>query len=564
MLIEKLKITDHPAIGTVELDFRDDTGEPARTVVIAGQNGVGKTVVLEAIQSAFEQMCYFPGQIDADIVFDGSEEDRVEEHLAQYNNGNRLDLHHKLRITRRSRLSFSISHEKIGRGSAFGVDNGPTGLALRAFLSPANVSFAEASPSAVSADILDRSGLLSSRVTADGVGISQLLVALDAQDSSAIARYARQNRDVNPINAVESQLDRFRSAFSRIFPHKRLCDIRADNGTFNILFEENGVETSIHQLSTGEKQVVYRAGAFIRDAGVLQKALILIDEPELSLSPDWQARVLAFYADSLSVGGCPHPQIICATHSPFIVHSASAGKIIVLERGADGQVGPMSHPMFPGVSSSMAVRAFNLDRFIREVRPGRLIVITEGVTDASIIATAWMKVHPGEAMPFKVEPGTGAAPLQGFLNGPGLPSLAETGKVVGLFDYDQEGFTRWSGVWKDCGEFVGGDAATGLLKRHKHLQAWTMLLPVPPHRSDIAGPQFDGGHKLVIELMFEDDAIPSEMRELKRQIGGGSTTAFTGGKVAFADHVKTLPPKYFEAFRSLFARLGHITAAPNQ
>ena len=118
MLIEKLTITDHPSIGLVELDFLDETESPARTVVIAGQNGVGKTVVLEAIQSLFEQTCYFPGQIDADLLLDEVEAARVTDLLAQLVEGERMPLRRRLHVVRRSQMSFSIWHPRIGRGSS--------------------------------------------------------------------------------------------------------------------------------------------------------------------------------------------------------------------------------------------------------------------------------------------------------------------------------------------------------------------------------------------------------------------------------------------------------------
>ena len=51
MLIESIKISSHPGIGDLQLYFGDDNGKIFRTVVLAGANGTGKTVVLEAIFS---------------------------------------------------------------------------------------------------------------------------------------------------------------------------------------------------------------------------------------------------------------------------------------------------------------------------------------------------------------------------------------------------------------------------------------------------------------------------------------------------------------------------------
>jgi ABC-type cobalamin/Fe3+-siderophores transport system ATPase subunit len=57
--------------------------------------------------------------------------------------------------------------------------------------------------------------------------------------------------------------------------------------------------------------------------------VILIDEPELSLHPSWQNRVLKIYENFAIKNNC---QIIIATHSPHIIGSAKPEYIKVLEK----------------------------------------------------------------------------------------------------------------------------------------------------------------------------------------------------------------------------------------
>lgn len=45
-------INDHPALGNLSLDFRDSTGKANKTVILAGENGCGKTAILETIFKA--------------------------------------------------------------------------------------------------------------------------------------------------------------------------------------------------------------------------------------------------------------------------------------------------------------------------------------------------------------------------------------------------------------------------------------------------------------------------------------------------------------------------------
>ena len=39
----------HPVLGNLELDFCDESGNPADTILIAGENGTGKSSILEAL-----------------------------------------------------------------------------------------------------------------------------------------------------------------------------------------------------------------------------------------------------------------------------------------------------------------------------------------------------------------------------------------------------------------------------------------------------------------------------------------------------------------------------------
>ena len=73
----------------------------------------------------------------------------------------------------------------------------------------------------------------------------------------------------------------------------------------------------IEELSTGEKTLLSKI-LFIFFKGYTNKVL-LIDEPELSLHPSWQNKILSVYKKLAKQNNC---QIIIATHSPHIITSA--------------------------------------------------------------------------------------------------------------------------------------------------------------------------------------------------------------------------------------------------
>ena len=77
-----------------------------------------------------------------------------------------------------------------------------------------------------------------------------------------------------------------------------------------VLNNHTGLPLPLGVLSSGEKQIVSVFARLYLDAG--KRYLILIDEPELSLSMEWQQK---FLPDVLAAPSCE--QLIAITHSPF-------------------------------------------------------------------------------------------------------------------------------------------------------------------------------------------------------------------------------------------------------
>ena len=84
-------------------------------------------------------------------------------------------------------------------------------------------------------------------------------------------------------------------------------------------------EFQIGSMSTGEKTLMSKVlYLYFQD---IKNKIILIDEPELSLHPAWQNRVLKLYENFAKENNC---QIIIATHSPHIIGSAKNEYIRIL------------------------------------------------------------------------------------------------------------------------------------------------------------------------------------------------------------------------------------------
>jgi len=100
----------------------------------------------------------------------------------------------------------------------------------------------------------------------------------------------------------------------------------------------NGEIFGAEALSTGEKTLLSKV--LYLYFGELKNKIILIDEPELSLHPSWQNRVLKLYENFAFNNNC---QIIIATHSPHIIGSAKNDYLRVLRRNDNGEIKVLSN-----------------------------------------------------------------------------------------------------------------------------------------------------------------------------------------------------------------------------
>jgi predicted ATP-binding protein involved in virulence len=102
----------------------------------------------------------------------------------------------------------------------------------------------------------------------------------------------------------------------------------------NVWFINNeGKEFEIKDLSIGEKTLLSKIMyLYFLD---YKNKVILIDEPELSLHPSWQNKVLKIYENFAKLNNC---QIIIATHSPHIIGSAKNEYLRILRKDDEGKI----------------------------------------------------------------------------------------------------------------------------------------------------------------------------------------------------------------------------------
>jgi len=608
MRVAGVEIRGHPGIGDLNVDLRQADSQAAQLVVLAGENGSGKTAVMEAIFAALAPPALLgstparlaPGHYRILLELDAPNTSQA------FNLPSGPEIFDEVRQRWPGFAGIAIDVQRIAESSARSdgvlwffhryhriADNMSTagahssedilGTGMACFYSEANVSFEVPkvetirtlastgpqpnAPAQVTFPV--RSGALL------GGEVAQLLVDLQRADDADVRRWLDQHSEGRPPDTVRNRrVWRFTEAFSRIAPHKRYEGVETVAGEHRAMFNENGFRTALSDLSTGEKQIVFRGAFLLRQADALPGAVVLIDEPELSLHPRWQADVLAYYDQIVREEPGRSSQVIVATHSPFVVHGSPNAKHVVLRRERDARkvmVDP--NPAYPGATTAeMAVAAFDLGAFARDAQGKRLALVVEGPTDKAIIEAAWAALRPGRRIPFAVLPAGGAKGVQQLLGssepgkaGPLLGALAAVGidRVVGLFDFDGEGYGQWNGTIKEAHADGGArDPARCAWRKRRSAAVWAALLPVPSYRTGYAGfgPGFEGRSLLTIEILFPDAYVAS-MLTLQPTVGAPGATVLQPTdrqKVKVAEAARSFLPDAFATFEPIFALLDQV------
>jgi len=334
MKLRKVKWKDHPVLGDLLLDFIDTTsGKPFETIIFAGENGTGKSTVLEDISSflnlgSFEKFEYIEYGVNGSIytAIPTSDTATHPSFFGVTDSGGK---------TQRIRSDKNNSPNQIKENS----------LDLRHYgcvFSKARSDYKTKKITSTSVSALDAEKY-DSDINDDFTSLKQLIVDVVNQDN---ADYMETNKLLGaapkswPDYYPTSKIYRFKNSFDMFFEGLAYEKVTDEGGEKTIKFTKNGKSIPIDKLSTGEKQIVFRGIFLLKNSGVLENAAVMIDEPELSMHPKWQEKILQYYVGLFtSDGGVQKAQLFFATHSDHVLKHALADQaknlVIVLER--DGE-----------------------------------------------------------------------------------------------------------------------------------------------------------------------------------------------------------------------------------
>ena len=469
MRIISVEFVNDELLGNLVLNLSNPSTASLDTVIFAGENGCGKTSILESLYK-FSELELVPssGRKNKSIIITYQIPANKLAKISERVEGVPQNIKNAINGIVSIKKDFSVStynysqyiiHFDYPTDQGFKSFNGAINsmfnyddikaLFATAF-STVEINYNPSKISTVTSKDVDSTSVKSLRSGGNiATEIKQLFVDIQNNDAIELSEWVHDHPGkAPPDEVIDRRIKRFNNAFSFIFDSLRFKTIHTQNGEKQVIFTKNDREIPIEALSSGEKQIVFRGAFLLKDIQSTKGRIVLIDEPEISLHPNWQIKILDFYKNLfVDENQKQTSQVLVATHSPFVVHNQNRknDKVIVLQRNDAGAITIADHPEYYDCSSTKVIEdAFQDAFFVSHIENEAQIVYLEGRTDEKYFNKA-IEVFDYSDLPFKFK-------WVGYLDDSGnevntgkdslgkaahfLISLNRTVKTVCLFDCD--------------------------------------------------------------------------------------------------------------------------------
>ena len=302
MKVKRLKFKNHKVLGDLDISFQIDSNNTLDTIVFIGENGTGKTTILREIYNLMdlENMQNSGNKIFLEL--EENEKAILKKYPLEKNNNIIMEediLYDCIDIKKEVYDFEDIEKDKYKS---------------KVIYLPTEVNFN-------SLKSVDRTFRYKYKFRNE---INENLIS-DLPSAIANKIYVEMimNEDLPARESKEKVCKEVNSVFESMDLDIEFVGLSKDENTVPIFRNIEGKEFDINGLSSGEKQLFLRALSlkFLN----VNNSIILIDEPEISLHPRWQRKIVNVYEN---IG--ENNQIIIATHSPHIIGNVKKEQLRVM------------------------------------------------------------------------------------------------------------------------------------------------------------------------------------------------------------------------------------------
>ena len=335
----KIKLENHIFFGNCEFDFTDGNGKIFDNIIVAGENGSGKTQLLNLIYDFSSLVMDAPVRQEKRFFYLSCTESDFLVIKSLFDKDGELSYPGELLIIKDfSKPSYSWQRysvyyhydnkqsqnatKKFNSNEFF--ENDQIKQQLGAIFSTVEINYNPNIISNRTAKEIDEKFQKCLKSGDDlATEIQQLLIDIETNDAIDVSDWVKNNPGtVVPENIQQKRMKRFTKAFSAIFSNLNFNGAYSVDGKIKVLFEKLGKKIDISELSSGEKQIVFRGSFLLQNQQSTKGCLVLIDEPEISMHPLWQTKIFDYYRNLFIDDNGQTSQIFMATHSQYVLGSA--------------------------------------------------------------------------------------------------------------------------------------------------------------------------------------------------------------------------------------------------
>ena len=306
MKIKNFHIKEYNGLENLDINFESE-GKVLDLIVLAGINGSGKTRVLESVLDFFYKIeMFYKSQNKIELFYEEIENESIK-----------------------TAGNIDVFYNELKNG-AKGAFLSPKYLEIKKILKkfpkiiyvPTEINFQKVQKAQTN---------FKKEYSFINIVDSYEIKDIPSYIATRISKVANEEENLTMGQVRKKVFAEINGIFEILELDVKLSEISKDENSMPIFTDSSGKKFGINELSSGEKQL------FLRTLAIKmlepENSIIMIDEPELSLHPKWQQKIVDVYR---KIGR--NNQIILATHSPHILGSVEKENIILLEKNENGIV----------------------------------------------------------------------------------------------------------------------------------------------------------------------------------------------------------------------------------